>query len=229
MDKDQKESIPPFIFHSEKFYTLGLMTNKIAHEINNSIQGMILLLNFMEMDFPSNRNIALLSQEIHKIKDLVQSVSTYARANDHVFKPIDLATVINETVDLLKNLTGDQALTEINFLPGQRRMIRGNFFYLQLAFLNLLFYCSQSLRRSSKSHSRIEIETLTDSQMHTVHIRWQPVLDENTTAKAGEIKFDLIKNILNLHQGKLQFIDESESSFVVTLPKSGLAFDPPLV
>ena len=62
-EDEQKKELPLFLSHSEKIYTLGLMTYGIIHEIGNSIQGMLLLINFLKLNNPSDETILSLEEE----------------------------------------------------------------------------------------------------------------------------------------------------------------------
>ncbi|MEW5800633.1 MAG: hypothetical protein AB1847_00880 [bacterium] len=230
MNKDSKNQAPQLssLLHLEKFYTLGLMTHRIAHEINNSIQGMLLVLNLLETEYYADENIALLNQEVHEMKELLRSILTYVRADGLEFEPMDLAAVIRETITLLNDLTRDPSFAEINvrYPPSGLLRIDGNFFCLQLALLSLLLYCGQS-RNGSSSHARIEIEILTDpsSPMHTVHIRSScehMTADEtpDSASYAGEARFSLVQRALDLHKGTFRALQEHEGGvcFIMQFP-----------
>ncbi|MEW6379279.1 MAG: hypothetical protein AB1611_06695 [bacterium] len=233
MNKDAENEVPqlPSLFYLEKFYTLGLMTHRIAHEINNSIQGILLLLNFLETDYSQDENIALLSQEIHEIKRFIHSILSYVRATRPDFEPMDLAALIRETINLLQGLTGDQAFAGIiaHYPPSGPLMVKGNFYCLQLALLSLLLLCGQRQQAGCQNLSPIEVDAspAPSGQKHTIQIRFpgRLVSNENLSlpADAGEPRFSLVQRILHLHQGEFQTLDESggNSCFIITLPAAG--------
>lgn len=232
MNKDPANEVPqlPALFCLEKFYALGLMTHRIAHEINNSIQGILLLLNFLETDYSQDENIALLSQEIHEVKRFIHSILSYVRATSPNFELIDLSALIRETINLLHELTGDQTFAGIiaRYPPSGPLMVKGNLYCLQLVLLNLLLPCSQRQQAGCQNQglSPIEVEAspAPSGQKHTIQIRFcsHPALDENMSlpADSGKPGFSLVQRILHLHQGEFQILHESggSSCFMITLP-----------
>jgi|GEM_PF-6297170 len=224
----------PSSLYLEKFFTLGLMTNRIAHEINNSIQGILLGLNFLEMNYSQDENITLLNQEVHKIKRLIQAILKLARTNRTDFELIDLTALIRETITLAQDLTGDQAFSGIidRYSLSSPLVIKGNFLALQLVLLNLFLFCGHRWLKNNRSLSPIEIKTSTDTsaRMHTIQIQFpgQLALNEASISSIGEAdeaiaEFGLVKRILHQHQGTFQTLEGSEgkSSFMITLPVAG--------
>jgi len=161
----------PSLLHLEKFYTLGLMTNRIAHQINNSIQGMLLVVSFLESDYSSDENIAALSREVHNTKKIIQSIQSFVKENNLEFESINLSALIRETLTLIRDITADPIFDGIGvqYPPSSLLPIKGNFFYLQLALLNLLLSIGQSADRLNPP--QIKIQVLTDPSSHTHTIR----------------------------------------------------------
>jgi len=221
------------LLHLEKFYTLGLMTHRIAHEMNNSIQGMLLVLNFLETDHSSDENIALLNQEVHEMKKMIRSIQTHLKANNLEFEPIDFGTVIRETITLLNDLTGDPVYAGIGiqYPPSGVLPIRGNFSYLQLALLILLLFIGQSSDRHNPLQIKIEALTDPSSTIHTVRIHGTGQLIQDKSIQvseyAGEARFSLVQRALSVHQGTFQALDEHKGEhdggfcFIITLPAAG--------
>ena len=220
------------LLHLEKFYTLGLMTHRIAHEMNNSIQGMLLVLSFLETDYSSDENIALLSQEVHEMKRMIRSIQGYLRANNLEFESIDLNLVIRETITLLRDLTGDPAFTGIGvqYPPSDLLPIKGNFFCLQMALLNLLLFIGQSEDRHNPPQIKVEVSTDPSAHIHTIRIHCcgQLALDSldnsiNLSEYAGEARFSLVQRAISVHQGTFQALDDHDGGlcFFITLPIPG--------
>lgn len=221
------------LLHLEKFYTLGLMTHRIAHEMNNSIQGMLLVLSFLETDYSSDENIALLTQEVHEMKRMIRSIQSLLKANNLEFESIDFSVVIRETITLLNDLTGDPVFAGIGvqYPPSDLLPVKGNFFCLQLALLNLLLFIGQSADRHNPSQIKIEVSTDPSAHMHTIRIHCcgQLALDKsnniiNLSEYAGEARFSLVQRAISVHQGTFQALDEHDGEhdgglcFIITLP-----------
>ena len=217
----------PLLSHSERFYTLGLMTNRLIHEINNSIQGILLLVNFLKMNYSADETINNLDQEIQKIKNLTRSVLDYIKMNKIEFGPLDLSTVINNTITLFKDVTADPSFAVIETrYPSSIPWIKGNFFYLQQAFLNILLFCSWSLNYFQAPNMTIEVLHDSPSKMYTVRI-WHPrqrAMEKSIPLAeyAEEAKLDLAQKIFHIHKGQLQFYEDNtkETTLLITLPAS---------
>ena len=174
MDKDREDQTHRLssLIHLEKFYALGLMTHRIAHQMNNSIQGMLLISSFLETDYSSDENIAVLNHEIHEMKKMLRSIQSFVRSDNLEFESIDISKVIRTTITLLRELTGDPAFSGIGvqYPPSDLLPIKGNFFCLQLVLLNLLLFIGQSSDRHNPPQIKIEVLTDPSSHMHTIRI-----------------------------------------------------------
>jgi len=221
-NKPLKSSI---ISHSEKFYTLGLMTNHIIHEINNSIQGILLLVNFLKMNYSTDETISDLDQEIQKMKNIPHSVLDYIKTNNIEFGPLDLSIIINKTITLLKDLTSDPTFIAIETkYPPSVPWIKGNFFHLQQAFLNIFLFCGMALKHFQASGLRVEI--LNDHLLKLVTVKiWcqgQATTEEILPFDeyAEEAKLNLAQKIFRLYNGQLQVseVSNKDPAIIVTLP-----------
>lgn len=218
---------PQFLSHSEKFYTLGFMTNRIIHEINNSIQGILLLVNMLKMNYSEDETISDLDQEIQRIKNLSRSVLDYIKTNKTEFTPLDLSSVINKTITLLKDLTADPAFEVVKTqYPSDIPWVKGNFFYLQQAFLNIFLFCSLSLKHFQAPRITIEVLYDSPSKMYNVKI-WhsgQKELEKiiPLAEYAKEAKLDLAQKIFDVHKGRLHILKGTNKgpALIVTLPPS---------
>lgn len=215
----------PILSHSEKFYTLGLMTNRIIHEMNNSIQGILLLVNFLKMNYSADETISDLDQEIQKMKNLTHSVLDYIKTNTIEFGPLDLSIIINKTIILLKDITSDSTFTSIETeYPPSVPWIKGNFFHLQQAFLNIFLFCGWVLKHFQSSRLRLEIKHDHLLKLYNVKIWCQG----QTTMEKGlpfdeyaeEAKLNLAQKIFRKYNGQLQVSEASnkDPAIIVTLP-----------
>ena len=223
-DTSENKNLPsPILSHSEKFYTLGLMTNRIIHEINNSIQGILLLVNFLKMNYSTDTTISDLDQEIQKMKNLTHSVLDYIKTNKIEFGPLDLSIIINKTITLLKDVTSDPTFSSIETTPSSSiPWVKGNFFHLQQAFLNIFLFCALSLKHFQGSHLRVEILPDNLLQLVKVKIWWhgqgpleKPLPFDEYAEKA---KLNVAQKIFRIYNGQLHVSEASNPAIIITLP-----------
>ena len=209
--------------HSEKFYTLGLMTNRIIHEMNNSIQGILLLVNFLKMNYSADETVSDLEQEIQRMKNLTRSVLEYIKTNTIECGPLDLSIIINKTITLLKDVTSDPTFSSIEtkFTPSIP-WVKGNFFHLQQAFLNIFLFCGLSLKHFQGPHLRIEILPGHRLQLVKVKIWWhgqgpleKPLPFDEYAEKA---KLNVAQKIFRIYNGQLHVSEASNPAIIITLP-----------
>ncbi|MGA1876019.1 MAG: hypothetical protein ACMUIA_10465 [bacterium] len=235
MNKDSNHTFirPPSLSPLEKVHTLGLMVNRIVHEINNSIQGTLLLVDFLKLNYPEEETIDNLDQELQNLKGLTHRISAYMKMNDLEIGPINLSAAMTEAISFMKDITSDPIFTAIEFLcPPSILWVKGNFFYLQQAFLNILLLGSWSIKQhGSSSPMKIEISDDPSSKMSSIQIRypWSSLMEGDNSLKnhTETVSLDFAEKVFRFHQGELQISrnDDGEAVITLTLPASTSSSD----
>lgn len=224
MDKEedkQKKDLPLFLSHSEKIYTLGLMTYGIIHEISNSIQGMLLLINFLKSNNPSDETILSLEEEIHRLKDSAHKTREYFKTNRIHFTAIDLPALISKTINMLAILSTELAFTEIKTqFSDEKLLVKGNYFYLQQAFSNLFLFCHK--KHQPNTPIMLQVNEKPEVKKTKIVISFATVKNLQKNEYFNDEKLDLAQKIFHIHQIEFNFsIDSKNITFLcITIPSS---------
>ena len=85
---------------------LGELVADAAHEFNNSltaIMGFSQLLKGAGLGAEATRNLELLTREVQRASSMVSSLLSFARTPDIASGPVNLADVVNSTLELRKH------------------------------------------------------------------------------------------------------------------------------
>jgi signal transduction histidine kinase len=187
----------------------------------------------LKLNYPEEETIDNLDQELQNLRGMAHRISAYMKMNDLEIGPINLPSVVTEAISLLKDITSDPIFTDIElFHPPSIPWVKGNFVYLQQAFLNILLIGSRSIRQhGSPSNMKIEISDDPFSKMSTIQIRypWSSLMGGDNSLKSHtEIaSLNFVQKVLRFHQGELQVSrnDDGEAVITITLPASTSSSD----
>ena len=93
------------VMHSEKLAALGRLAAGVAHEIGNpltSISTFAQLLREMAKDQFTQNSLDIINTHIQRISEIVRRMATFARAETLNIKEVQLNTVLNSTIDLMR-------------------------------------------------------------------------------------------------------------------------------
>jgi PAS domain S-box-containing protein len=95
--------------HTLRLESLGALAGGVAHDINNILASIVSVAEVVEMVNPDNekihRHIAMLMRAAFRGRDLVKSLTSFARKEVATHAPVDLNTVAATEVDLLARTT----------------------------------------------------------------------------------------------------------------------------
>ncbi|MFH1033523.1 MAG: ATP-binding protein [Pseudomonadota bacterium] len=138
------------IIHSRKIASLGTLVSGIAHELNNPINNIILTIDtLVEGSNVSEDRRKLLLDDILKqalrSSEIVKNLLDFSRAETQVFKELDLAAVLKETLQLVGNQIALSKVTVRHDISEDMPAIVGNRQGLQQVFLNLVINAIQAM------------------------------------------------------------------------------------
>lgn len=92
---------------SQKMEALGTLAGGIAHDFNNILSTIIGYSEIMEMydippDSPLRADVAEIMIAAHRAKDLVKQILTFSRRAEQELAPVELVSIIKETVRFLR-------------------------------------------------------------------------------------------------------------------------------
>jgi PAS domain S-box-containing protein len=107
-DISDKVKLQKQLVESEKLAAIGGTAAKIGHEIANPLNGIYLTLQLIEqrlsrqasVDERVTGDVQRIKKEIGRLNQLVQEFRTLSRQQDYHFRPMNVAPLLNETLDL---------------------------------------------------------------------------------------------------------------------------------
>ena len=138
------ESAQNMLIRSEKLATIGHLAAGLAHEINNPLQPIRLLLDDMLEDLgagvtPDAEDVIRIQEGILRIMRTVGQLLGFARRNqaDSVFSQVDPGEILQDVINLNRKMLEQKDLKLHEDLP-RLPMIYGNRDQLEQVFMNLL-------------------------------------------------------------------------------------------
>ena len=226
-----------------KLATLGQMAAGLAHEINQpltyiSTMNQITLegINLDDLDVERTRErLAESHKQIERITKIVQHLRTFGRADESETTPVDLQTILDDTLLLLgERLRLNNILLERQTEEGLSRVI-GSSSQLEQVFINFFQNSIDSLSgyhsekritvriRESLDHSSVLIEFSDNGPgIPPEHLDrlFEPFFTTKLVGQGTGLGLSIVYGIIQEHQGTISCRSEQgvETTFVVTLP-----------
>lgn len=248
------------LIHSEKMSSIGVLTAGIAHEINNPVNyinsGTIafeLLLEDLLKLFEANHNqlpnfeehivneilairkemvqlLSTMKMGIQRTSEIVGSLRSFSRVNDDKHVPVDLKSVIESTLVILRHKFVNRI--ELHEQYASSNTIIGNRGQLAQLVMNVLLNAIQAIKETGK----IEIKTSDFGESLVLSVNDNGCgIAENvkmkifdpffTTKPVGEgtgLGLSIVHGIVTSHKGKIHIESEKGEGTTVSiqLPKN---------
>ncbi len=137
--------------HSQKLESIGLLAGGIAHDFNNLLVGILgnadLALGHTAPAEPQRRHLEAIISAAQRASELTQRLLAYAGQRRFDPKPVDLATVISETVELLGVSLTKNAAVDLDLETGLPAVV-GDDTQLRQIVMNLLVNAAEAIDRA---------------------------------------------------------------------------------
>jgi signal transduction histidine kinase len=152
-DISEKTRLQEKLIESEKLAAIGNTAAKIAHEIANPLNGIYLTLQLVEQrltrrsaaDEPALSNVVKIKKEIARLNQLVRDFRSLARQQTYDFRPMRLAALIDEVVDLQQPLLESHGVVVERSISDDVPVVRVDEDKLKQALLNLLKNAAEAM------------------------------------------------------------------------------------
>ena len=219
--KNQQEKL----IINERYKAWGNLARKLAHEIKNPLTPIQLTIDRIKEKYSNKisendqnnfkENLKIINNQIKQIENLVNEFSDFARMPKPIFKKTDLILIINENINLMKEL--DETL-KINFNPAnQKANIMCDAEQINRVFINLLKNSIESINEKRLKNpdiiKKIDIEIyekddyieiiITDNGVGFDNKNLKDILKPYfTTKKNGTgLGLPIVNKIINDHNG----------------------------
>ncbi len=116
-DVTQRHSLESQLLQAQKMEAIGQLSGGIAHDFNNILGAIIGNAQLAEMDLapehPASESVGQILKASHRASQLVRQILTFARQNSEERHPVDLRSVVEESVRLLRSTI--PTLVDISF------------------------------------------------------------------------------------------------------------------
>ena len=229
---DRLKSQQEKLIINERHEAWGSLARKLAHEIKNPLTPIQLTIDRLKNNYAKQlddnysenfkENLKIINNQIKQIEKLVNEFSDFARMPKPIFKQNNLVELINDNINLLKQLNNS---IKISFKKSSKQIfLESDREQISRVFLNLIKNSIESINQKSENNSnfnkKITIELIQSDSHITITIEDNGIgfnkLKNNikeilnpyfTTKKNGTgLGLSIVNKIVNDHNGKIEFI-----------------------
>src|ERR1035441_2599608 len=226
------------VVQSERLAAMGAMIGGVAHELNNpltTIMGVSELLQDIETNEGSRKQLGMLQQQARKAAEIVQNLTYFSRPPAPGKSRINLVEVVERTLNLHAYSLRKNSIT-VDFLKEAGvPYALGDPHQLMQVFLNLIVNAEQAIREArDKGTLRIRLGKGDTSVWVSFHDDGPGIPKENlasifdpfyTTKRPGRgtgLGLSICKSVMKEHNGSVEAANSPDGGavFTVTLPVS---------
>ena len=228
------------VVQSERLAAMGAMIGGVAHELNNpltAIMGVSELLQDVETNETSRKQLAMLQQQARRAAEIVQNLTYFSRPPAPGKSRINLVEVVERTLNLHAYSLRKNNIT-VDFLKEAGvPYALGDPHQLMQVFLNLIVNAEQAIRETrDKGTLRIRLGRGDNSVWVSFHDDGPGIPKETlasifdpfyTTKRPGRgtgLGLSICKSVMKEHNGSVEAANSPEGGavFTVTLPISAV-------
>jgi signal transduction histidine kinase len=158
--KKKLEQTQMQLIQSEKLAGIGQLAAGVAHELNNPLSGVMgfaqLLLADPTLTAQQRSDVETICGQSQRCRVIIQNLLQFSRRKDPVSEPVDIAPLLQATVDLVKYDFSTSGIDLIQKIPASLPMVFGDANQLQQVFLNLITNARQAMEAQKKGRLLIE-------------------------------------------------------------------------
>jgi len=234
-DLTERRKLEMQLIQSQKFAALGVMAGGIAHEIRNPLAFSSSAAQFLMEDDISSDFRKECSEKIHvgiqRASIIIENLLRFARPSARSeIEPLDVASVIHETITLIANQAKIQKIRIRSEFPKYPVTVKGNASLLQQVFINLFLNAIKAMPDGGTLTVSIE----TDEDQVIIRVAdtgcgisredmdkiFDPFFTTSPVGKGTGLGLSICYSVVEQHSGTME-VESSPgkgSSFIVRLP-----------
>ena len=234
-DITERKKMEERMFLLEKYASLGQIAAGIAHELNNPLSGMLLIVKELQKDNLSTEEklqyLSLLYEGMLRIQSILRELLQFSRAEEVKAETIDLVDVLEKSLGLISHLISKNGIELKKDYEDDRIWVKGDAKKLGQVFLNLILNAIQAMETSTQKSLTIKVEVEREHAVVAISDTGPGIPEELklkvfepffTTKPPGQgtgLGLTVALAIIQKHQGDLWFeTSSSGTTFYVKLP-----------
>lgn len=225
------------LLHMEKLSALGKLTASIAHEFNNPIYGVRLLLEQVENEAPlgetHKNHLRVAVNECNRMAGLIKKLQGFYRPSNQARADLDVNRIIEDMIVLSRKKLKERGIVlEMGLSPFLPK-INGVEDQLKQVILNLIQNAEESIP-PGRTDGKISLNTKSEDGKVFVQVRdngsgippeiigkiFDPFFTTKSAVKGTGLGLSVLHGIIESHKGKIE-IDSAQgegSVFTIILP-----------
>jgi signal transduction histidine kinase len=218
--------------NTEKMVALGELVAGVAHEINNPLTGISAFAQILleeELGSEQRESVALIKQESDRAKGVINDLLLFARKTERGTGPVDINTVIEQTVRLRSYPLRNAKVTVALELDESRPLVSGDPQKLQQVLLNIVSNAEHAMHttvertltlRTARNGEAVQITAIDTGTGMTAEIRrrmFEPFYSTKAAGVGTGLGMSVAYGIINAYGGTIAVDSEPDVGTTVTI------------
>jgi two-component system, sporulation sensor kinase E len=234
-DVSKRKEIEQELINSARFATVGELTAKLAHEVNNPL-GIILgfsqeILSEIDDNNPHYRSVKIITEEAKRCKNVMKHLLAFARPPSLKYSSVEIEEIIKESLELVLGILDKRGILIKKMVPANSPKLYANQSQIKAVLLNLYNNAIDAMPQGGELTVSVSLNVTTakisvsDTGEGINEIDLNSIFMPYFTTKEGGTGLGLCisKRIIEGHNGKLEVESKPGigTSFIITLPVEG--------
>ncbi|MBF0375867.1 MAG: PAS domain S-box protein [Desulfamplus sp.] len=242
-DVTRRKMLENELRQAQKMESIGTLTGGIAHDFNNILNIMLgnaeLAMEDIEKSSPAYHKIKAIKAAGQKASNIVKQLLSFSRKTDMELKPINIAPVVRESIQLLRATIPSNIEISENIQPDINDTILGHSTQIHQIIINLCINASHAMENMEEGTIDISIEnivvdkseklriTVTDSGIgidpEIIDKIFDPYFTTKPVDKGTGMGLAIVLGIVKNHNGSIEVESNPQygTTFTIFFPLHG--------